>query len=79
MPLVRIPWKDPRLQPGAYISKGPWLCEVLRPLSSGVVLENCRTLREWRIPPLFIIQDWRLVRPAPSTPDVPSLNPTQGG
>ena len=73
MPVVN--WSDPRLQPWAYVARGPKgrqeLFEILEvDRVKGILVENCRDGGLLRVGPREIVPGWTLVRPAPDAAPV---------
>ena len=75
--LPAINYSDPRLQPGALASLSrtddriPRLVEVVECVIGRVTVLDCWTETLCRITPMVFLRDWRLVREAPTAPNLP--------
>lgn len=63
--------EDPRLKPGAYLTNGRYLYEVLEAAPTAVVLQNAATDAAMHLDPAVVLQGFRLVMPAVEVPDYP--------
>ena len=72
MPLVPVNYGDPRLQPGALITDGKRLLEVQQAggVQGQVVILDCVTDARTSVRAWDIVHGWKLVRAAPSAPDL---------
>ena len=67
-----MPWEPPadaRTVPGAYVTEGHGLYEILGKDSLCYVLENCRTGFKLKVAGVVLLSGYRLVKPSPSVPD----------
>ncbi len=60
---------DPRLSPGAYLTDGTRLVELMDVNDRRVTILNCRTEALTSTTPWDIVRSFQLVRAAPVTPD----------
>lgn len=75
--MFAVDYTDPRLQPGATISRprtpnsSPRMCEVVKCADGAVTVLDCQAETLSQITPFVLLRDWKLVRDAPSVPSVP--------
>lgn len=60
---------DKRMQPGAYITDGIRLYEVLQNADGMIALQDCRTMATTRVLATWVAMAWQLVREAPQPPE----------
>jgi hypothetical protein len=60
---------DPRCQPGAYITDGLRLCEIVRQDGLDVIYVDCKSETRWRGAAIRVLNEWKLVQEAPPVPD----------
>ena len=63
--------EDPRLQPGAYLTNGRSLYEVLRSDRDTVLLQNVVTDCDMALDPAVVLQGFQLVVATVEVPDYP--------
>jgi len=71
-PLIPVNYSDPRLQPGALVTDGTRLLEVQKAggVQGATIVLDCKTDVRSQVRAWDVIQRWRLVREAPSAPDL---------